>query len=52
MLMRRLESLRGYFPPVVNRGVWDVMSSDSEFGTQVMLYEQYMDNAVYTAAED
>ncbi len=52
MLMRRLESLRGYFPPVVNRGVWDVMSSDSEFGTQVMLYEQYMNNAVYTAAED
>lgn len=52
MLMRRLESLRGFFPPVNSRGVWDQISSDELFGAQSMLYEQYMNDAVYTVAKD
>ena len=52
MLMRRLESLRGFFPPITTRGVWDEMSTDPAFGAQSMLYEQYMSNAVYRVAED
>ncbi len=50
MLIRRLESLRGFFPPVSSSGVWDEMSSDESFGAQSMLYEQYMSNAVYSPA--
>ncbi len=50
MLLRRLESLRGFFPPVSARGVWDEMSADEVFGAQSMLYEQYMPNAVFTVA--
>ena len=50
MLLRRLESLRGFFPPVSARGVWDEMSADEVFGAQSMLYEQYMTNAVFTVA--
>lgn len=52
MLLRRLESLRGFFPPVSARGVWDEMSADEVFGAQSMLYEQYMPNAVFTVAGD
>ena len=52
MLMRRLESLRGFFPPITTRGVWDEMSTDPAFGAQSMLYEQYMSNALYRVAED
>ena len=52
MLMRRLESLRGYFPPITNRGVWDQMSTDPLYGAQSMLYEQYMSSAIYEVAED
>lgn len=52
MLMRRLESLRGFFPPISTRGVWDEMSTDPSFGAQAMLYEQYMSQAVYRVAED
>lgn len=52
MLMRRLESLRGFFPPISTRGVWDEMSTDASFGAQSMLYEQYMSSAVYRVAED
>ena len=51
MLLRRLEPLRGYFPSISSRGVWDVISTDEKFGTSAMLYEQYMEQAVYTAAE-
>ena len=52
MLLRRLEPLRGFFPPVTTRGVWDQISSDELFGAQSMLYEQYMNDAVYTIAGD
>ena len=52
MLMRRLESLRGFFPPITTRGVWEQMSTDPSFGAQSMLYEQYMSSAVYRVAED
>lgn len=52
MLIRRLESLSGYFPPVSYGGVWDEVITDEQFGSTAMLYEQYMDQAVYTAAED
>jgi len=52
MLLRRLEPLRGFMPPVSTGGVWDEMASDEYFGTQSMLYEQYMANAVYNVAEN
>ena len=52
MLLRRLETLRGYFPSVTSRSVWDEISSDPLFGAQAMLYEQYMDFADYSVAED
>ena len=52
MLLRRLETLRGYFPPIYTDGVWSLMSSDEQFGSQAMLYEQYMDYADYSVAVD
>lgn len=51
MLIHRLEELRGFFPPISANGVWDQISSDERFGAQAMLYEQFMDNAVYTASQ-
>lgn len=52
LLLRRLESLRGFFPPVSTRSVWDQLSSDELFGAQSMLYEQYMNDAVYSISGD
>ncbi len=52
MLLRRLETLRGYFPPISSRGVWDLISTDEQFGAQTMLYEQFMSYALYEVAED
>ena len=52
MLMRRLEALRGFFPPITTRGVWDEISTDPDFGAQSMLYEQYLTSAIYDVAGD
>lgn len=52
MLLRRMETLRGYFPPISTDSVWGLISSDEQFGAQAMLYEQYMDYADYSVAVD
>ena len=52
MLLRRLEPLRGFFPPVTSRGVWNEIFDDPVFGSQAMLYEQYIADADFTVAED
>ncbi len=51
MLINRLEIERGYFPVISSPAVWEILSSDSEFGSQAMLYEQFMSNAVYSLPE-
>lgn len=52
MLIHRLEDERGYFPSISNPTVWEILSSDSEFGSQAMLYEQFLDEAIYRLPED
>ncbi len=52
MLIHRVEELRGFFPSIPNQGVWVQMSDDPLFGSQTMLYEQYMNTADYVVAED
>ncbi|MBP5180833.1 MAG: hypothetical protein J6127_06060 [Clostridiales bacterium] len=52
MLIRRLEALRGFFPSISNQGVWVQMSDDEYFGSQSMLYEQFMNTADYVAAQE
>ncbi|MBR1797211.1 MAG: hypothetical protein IJ757_04265 [Clostridiales bacterium] len=50
MLLRRLEPLRGFFPPVSYDGVWNELSDDEDWGPQAMLYEQFMSSADYSVA--
>jgi len=50
MLMYRLEPQRGFFPVIASSGVWDELTADSEFGSQAVLYEQFMSSAEYAAA--
>jgi len=52
MLINRLEIERGYFPSISSPAVWEILSNDSEFGSQAMLYEQFMSDAVYRLPED